>query len=95
MHLGMTVQQGGLKPGESYGLSIQAKGPEGHGANIGLGDQVASDEGRVVFDVELPLLQAATRAGHPCSINLWVRPGGTPFSTPAVKPGALITVAVP
>jgi hypothetical protein len=95
MHLTMTIQQAGLTAGASYALSLKATGPDGHGANIGTGDQQADANGRVLFDVEFLLLQAVARAGYPCSVDLWVRAGGSPFGAPPPKPGAHMTVTVP
>jgi hypothetical protein len=94
MHLTATVQQGGLTAGKAYGLSIESKALDGHGVNIGLSDQIANEQGRVVFDVELQMLQAVAGAGRPCEVKLWVRAGGTPESAPPVKATAQMTVEV-
>jgi hypothetical protein len=39
-------------------------------------------------------LQAVARVGAPCSVEVWVRAGGSTVSSPPVKPGASTTLQV-
>lgn len=91
MRLNQTLNVEGLEAGKSYGLSLQAVNANtSAGANIGTGDQVADALGRLRFDVSTIYPEALTRAGHPCTVKLWIRPGGSPFNTPPVSPRYLL-----
>jgi hypothetical protein len=94
MNVKMQASVSGLEAGTSYGLTIKASKTGGVPVFIGEGDQVADEEGRVAFTLEPMILQAVGRIGVPCTVEVWVRAGGSVVSSPPVKPSAKASIPV-